>query len=210
MLKPDFSKARWLNEPEQFHITEQHISIVTKPYTDLWQRTYYGFRRDDAAALLLETKVNFTFTLKASFEYRERFDQCGIIIYLGREDWFKASTEYETESFSRLGSVVTNGAYSDWATVDIPTTTHMWYRLHRRGPDFLVESSLDGTAFKQMRIFHLHRLGETSSEMGTLDPPAPAERSCTFGLYACSPANSSFKADFSDFTLEDCLWKAHV
>lgn len=205
----DFSTAKWLNQPKSFEITDRSVEITTEPNTDLWQRSYYGFRNDNAPALLLESQINFSFTAKTSFKYRTRFDQCGLIIYLGRDNWFKASIEYENENISRLGSVVTNHGYSDWATTDIPTTNTMWYRLSRRGPDFLIESSLDGVDFKQMRIFHLHSLGETSTEMGKLNPPAPPDRSIRFGLYACSPLNSSFQAKFSHFKLDNCLWKAH-
>ena len=30
-----------------------------------------------------------------------------------------------------------------------------------------------------------------------------------FGIYACSPEDSSFKAVFSDMKLTECQWKAH-
>ena len=30
-----------------------------------------------------------------------------------------------------------------------------------------------------------------------------------FGIYACSPEDSSFKAAFSDMKLTECQWKAH-
>lgn len=206
----DFSTARWLNQPKLSKITNQSVNMTTEPDTDFWQRSYYGFRHDNAPALLLESEINFSFTAKASFEYRARFDQCGLIIYLNSDNWFKASIEYENKTISRLGSVVTNLGYSDWATMDIPNVTAMWYRLSRRRADFLIESSLDGIEFKQMRIFHLHCLGETSWEMGRINPPAPAGKSVRFGLYACSPLNSSFEAKFDNFQLESCLWMAHT
>lgn len=209
MMNIDFSSATWLNQPKLFEITDSSVEITTEPNTDLWQRSYYGFRNDNAPALLLESKINFSFTAKVSFKYCTLFDQCGLIIYLDRDNWFKASIEYENENISRLGSVVTNHGYSDWATTDTPTTTTMWYRLSRRGPDFLIESSPDGIDFKQMRIFHLHCLGQISTEMGRLNPPAPAEQPIGFGLYGCSPLNSSFEAKFDRFKLENCLWKAH-
>ena len=85
----------------------------------------------------------------------------------------------------------------------------MWYRLNRRGPDFLIESSSDGNIFKQMRIFHLHLLGETTVEMGKLNPPALPEKAIQFGLYACSPLDSLFTATFNHFELTDCRWLAH-
>ena len=205
----DFSAAKWLNQPKLSEISDRSVKITTEPNTDLWQRSFYGFRNDNAPALLFESEINFSFTAKVSFDYRARFDQCGLIIYLDSDNWFKASIEYENENISRLGSVVTNHGYSDWATTDIPTTTTMWYRLNRQGSDFLIESSPDGMDFKQMRIFHLHCLGETSAEMGRLNPSAPAERPIQFGLYASSPLNSSFKARFDNFKLDNCLWMAH-
>jgi regulation of enolase protein 1 (concanavalin A-like superfamily) len=205
----DFYIAKWLNQPKSSEITDRSVKITTEPNTDFWQRSYYGFRNDNAPALLLESKINFSFTARASFEYQTIFDQCGLIIYLDSDNWFKASIEYEDESNSRLGSVVTNHGYSDWATTDITTTTVMWYRLSRRGPDFLIESSSDGMDFIQMRIFHLHCLGETSAEMGRINPPAPAERPIRFGLYAGSPFNSSFDVEFDNFKFENCLWMAH-
>jgi uncharacterized protein len=205
----DFKTAKWINQPKKWEITAQSVKITTEPNTDLWQRTYYGFRHDNVPALLIESDNNFTFTVRVTFEYRARFDQCGLIIYRDSEHWFKASIEYENEDISRLGSVVTNYGYSDWSTTDIATTTAMWYRLSRRGPDFLIESSEDGIAFKQMRIFHLHLSGETSPDMGKLIPPVQPEFSMNYGLYACSPMNSSFEAKFDNFRLDDCKWMAH-
>ena len=208
-MNVNLPRAHWLNQPKVSKFTDQSVTITTEPNTDFWQRTYYGFRNDNAPALVSENAVNFSFTTRVSFEYRARFDQCGLIIYLDSDNWFKASVEFEDEGLSRLGSVVTNHGYSDWATTDIPTPTVMWYRLSRRGPDFLIEFAPDGLDFKQMRVFHLHRLGETTVEMGKLNPPAPAVLSVAFGLYACSPSNSSFEARFDHLKLEDCLWMAH-
>lgn len=209
IMNINFAAAKWFNQPKLFEITDKSVTITTEPNTDFWQRSYYGFRNDNAPAFLLESEINFSFKAKVSFEYRARFDQCGLIIYIDSDNWFKASVEFENERFSRLGSVVTNHGYSDWATTDLPTTTAMWYRLSRRGPDFLIEFSPDGTGFKQMRIFHLHCLGETSAEMGRVNPPSPAELPVQFGLYACSPLNSSFEAKFNNFKLDNCLWMAH-
>ena len=206
----DFTDGKWLFEPKTYEVTKESVSITTEPGTDFWQRTYYGFRNDNAPALQMESDDNFTFTVKASFDYNVQFDQCGLIIYLDNENWFKASIEYENDNFSRLGSVVTNFGYSDWATSDIPTEESIWYRLSRRGPDFLIESSQDGKNFKQMRIFHLHNLGKTTGAMGKLNPPLPAANNIRFGVYACSPLNSSFTATFTDMTIEPCKWLAHA
>ena len=203
------SNGNWINHPKRNEISEDTIKITTEPNTDFWQRSYYGFRNDNAPALLIEGDDNFTFTVKVSFGYKNQFDQCGVIIYIDSENWFKASIEYENEEYSRLGSVVTNHGYSDWATTDISTKTEIWYRLSRRGPDFLIESSNDGQKYRQMRIFHLHKLGETTEEMGKFNPPIRSEKPVRFGVYACSPLDSSFVAVFNNIKIEKCKWLVH-
>ena len=30
-----------------------------------------------------------------------------------------------------------------------------------------------------------------------------------FGIYACGPEDSSFKAVFTDMSMTECVWKAH-
>ena len=46
----------------------------------------------------------------------------------------KASIEMHNIEYSRLGSVVTNLGYSDWATNDVPTSIkEIWLRLSRKG-----------------------------------------------------------------------------
>ena len=185
----------WTREPGSFSVSEGRVEVVTKPHTDLWQRTYYHFRNDNAPVFQMETEEKyFSFTVKTAFESKHRFDQCGVAMYLDSENWLKASIEYENEEFQHLGSVVTNLGYSDWATTAIDASVKsMWYRFSRREDDYCMECSLDGEHFSQMRICHMHKGG------GTI----------RFGIYACSPEDSSFRATFTDFALSDCKWLAH-
>lgn len=192
----DITSFRWIREPKKHYISENRIEIVTDPNTDLWQRTYYHFRNDNTPLLQINTREKFfSFTVKTDFsESSHRFDQCGVVVYLDSENWIKASVEYENADFQHLGSVVTNQGYSDWATTEIPSGIKtMWYRLSRREDDFCIENSRDGKTFHQMRICHLFK----------------ARDEINFGIYACSPEDSSFKAVFTDFTLGECMWEAH-
>lgn len=158
-MKFDVSSLQWTREPQSCAITKDRIEIVTQPHTDLWQRTYYHFRNDNAPVLQMTTDEKFfSFVVKSEFdESHHRFDQCGVVVYLGSENWLKGSIEYENENFQHLGSVVTNHGYSDWATTEIPASVKsMWYRLSRREDDFCIECSEDGIMFRQMRICHLY------------------------------------------------------
>ncbi|MBQ8142569.1 MAG: DUF1349 domain-containing protein [Bacilli bacterium] len=192
----DFRNWNWTRKPKSYQIKEKEIEIITSPFTDLWQRTYYHFQNDNAPVFQMETEEKyFSFTVKCDFtESHHRFDQCGIVMYLDSENWLKASVEYENEEFQHLGSVVTNHGYSDWATTAIKADIKtMYYRFSRREDDYCIECSYDGKTFSQMRVCHML---EGASKI-------------SFGIYACSPEDSSFKALFSEFALTECMWKAH-
>lgn len=186
----------WLRKPIKNVMDEEKVEIYTEPVTDLWQRTYYGFQNDNAPVLLMKLEERFfSFVVKTQFESKQRYDQCGVAVYLDSENWIKVSIEYENEEYQRLGSVVTNHGYSDWATTDIAASIkEMWYRLSRRESDYCMEYSVDGVNFKQMRICHLW---EGAKEIA-------------FGIYACSPEISSFKATFTNMEITECKWVAHA
>ncbi|WP_288226860.1 DUF1349 domain-containing protein [uncultured Enterococcus sp.] len=192
----DLKNFTWTRFPESFTLLTEGIEVVTKPHTDLWQNTYYHFQNDNAPVFQMETEEKyFSFIVKTEFsESHHRFDQCGIVLYLDSENWLKGSIEYENDSYQHLGSVVTNNGYSDWATTEIEASIHsMWYRLSRREDDYRIECSVDGENFQQMRICHLIN----------------GNGKVRFGIYACSPEASSFKAVFTKMQLTDCQWPAH-
>ena len=187
---------QWTRKPKAFEVKNDTIIITTAPKTDLWQRTYYHFQNDNAPVLQMNTREKFfSFVVKTDFtESHHRFDQCGVVMYLDSENWLKASVEYENDEFQHLGSVVTNNGYSDWANQAIPADLKtMWYRFSRREDDYCIECSTDGVTFSQMRICHMNAGADEIS----------------FGVYACSPEESSFTAKFTDMKITECAWKAH-
>lgn len=194
-MNTHIEQGYWLNQPKEWTVNRDQIMIRTEGGTDYWQRTYYGFSVHNAPALVMKTSNPFfSFVVKADYNTRRRYDQCGVILFQNEDYWFKASVEYENEVYQRLGSVVTNHGYSDWATTDIAAGIQsMYYRLSRRQSDYCIEYSYDGLAYKQMRIFHLFQAAEEIQ----------------FGVYACSPENSSFDAVFTEMELTDCKWEAH-
>ena len=63
-----------------------------------------------------------------------------------------------------------------------------------RGDDYCVEGARDGEKVSQMRSCHMDAGADEIS----------------FGIYACSPEESSFTAVFSDMKITECAWKAHA
>ncbi len=182
----------WINKPKKYTIENNVLKIETEPGTDLWQRTHYGFMKADAPGFLTKIAGDFTFSVKSVFNTRAKYDQCGVLFFIDDNNWVKVSVEHENDQFARLGSVVTNLGYSDWATTDIPfPVNQMVYRLSLKGQDIFIEYAEKNKEFKQMRILHLHQQTHNAG----------------IGVYACSPLNSSFEAKFSDFEMGACIWK---
>jgi regulation of enolase protein 1 (concanavalin A-like superfamily) len=183
----------WFNEPREFSAANG-LHITTDPNTDFWQRTHYGFRNDNGHALLTKVVGDFCITTCVQFEVQNQYDQCGLFVRLDEDNWIKASAEFIDGDRSELGSVVTNLGYSDWATTEISSTIHrIWYRISKRGSDFLLQNSFDGQKWLQMRITHLH---------------APFE-ALQVGIYACSPVDGRFHCTFEQIVIDDNEWESH-
>jgi len=182
----------WLNEPGRYSLGTG-LEIYTDPKTDFWQTAHYGFQRDDGHCLLTRRSGDFSLATRVEFQPRQQYDQCGLMVRIDDQNWIKVSTEYENQHTSRLGSVVTNLGYSDWATQDIPSTyREMWYRISKRGCDFLLEHSYDGLIWRQLRITHLHKLAEEYE----------------IGVYACSPIGRDFWCRFKFLEISENMWQA--
>jgi regulation of enolase protein 1 (concanavalin A-like superfamily) len=180
----------WFNEPKKYYFGKG-LEIFTDSETDFWQNTHYGFKRDNGHCLLKRHANDFTMLAHMEFHPREKYDQCGLIVRIDSQNWIKVSTEYENDKKSRLGSVVTNFGYSDWATKDIASTKqHMWYRISKHGKDFLIENSNNGREWIQMRITHLHKETEY----------------CEIGVYSCSPIGEDFRSICKVLEISDNKW----
>ena len=113
--------------------------------------------------------------------YIHQYDQAGLMIRVSKDFWLKTSVEYEDDTLSRLGVVVTNFGYSDWSTQDFnPQNNEIDLRVSKTGMDCLVEFRLGDAPWSQMRMAHLHRKDDAVQ--------------C--GIYACSPIDTGYIAEF--------------
>ena len=185
-MKDTLAKMHWLNEPE-WELVDHTLVIKTHKDTDYWQRTHYGFRRDNAHACLQPIPGDCLIRAHLRFASNAQYDQCGLLLRVDEDCWFKCSVEYENEHLSRLGSVATNYGYSDWATQDISAQIHeIWYEIELQSSDLILRNSFDGQEYRQMRIAHLHTQGR------------PIEA----GFYGCSPVGDGFQFTLLDYKLE--------
>ena len=200
----DFS---WLHEPPAHALdpVSAALTFTTAPKTDFWQRTHYGFRRDDGHVFGAQVTGDFTLVACVATAPQAQYDQAGLFLRLDAENWVKCSVEYERADHGRLGSVVTRDGYSDWATRDVVAPHRpRWYRLDRRGEDLRLSwcdgpgddgparppSAPTDAAWRQMRIAHLP------------NPPSTA----LAGVYGCSPQGRGARCRAWGIQLGELRW----
>jgi regulation of enolase protein 1 (concanavalin A-like superfamily) len=186
-------RLRWWNPPPHVEIRDARLCLATAGGTDLWQRTHYGFRIDNAHCLLCERgRTDFVLTTELRFHPINQYDQSGLIVRLSSDCWLKTSVEFEPDGPNRLGVVVTNAGWSDWSTQDIPQAINaLRLRVRREDADYFVEFApvdQERPSWMQMRLTHLVE-----------DLPG---RSVQRGLYACSPKGPGYTTEFNFLRLE--------
>ena len=108
----------WMNPPERAEPLGVALEVVTRPNTDFWRTTSYGFVHDDGhflgAPLAGDRALEVTFT----GEFSGQFDQAGLMLRASPELWIKAGVEL-SDGVLFASAVVTRG-FSDWAVAPLP------------------------------------------------------------------------------------------
>jgi hypothetical protein len=185
-------RLRWFCPPQVWSIERSCLIISPAAQTDFWQRTHYGFQNDNGHILGMDIWDDFTLITRVRFYPVHQYDQAGLMVRINEQNWVKTSVEYEPDGHPRLGVVVTREGYSDWSTQDYEGPSDILLRIKREGADCIVDfhtvtvqEELPEAGWIQMRVAHL-----------TDVQPAFA------GLYACSPINSGFKAEFDFLAIQ--------
>lgn len=172
---------QWYNEPPYWYVQNDKIQITSGAKTDFWRETHYGFIRDNGNFFYEEVKGDFIIDVKVSGEYRDLYDQAGIMVRLDERNWLKCGIEF-VHSVQQVSAVVTR-EYSDWSIVPLPDNpTSLWVRVTRCGTAVEVHYSLDGEQYTMLRLAYL-----TSVE------------TLKVGLMCASPEGDGFPITFEGF-----------
>ena len=88
----------WLNEPPHWRSEDDALVVTTGDKTDFWRETHYGFIRDDGHLRYTKQPGDFTAEVTVSGQYREIYDQAGLMIRLDPNNWIKAGVNSSMES----------------------------------------------------------------------------------------------------------------
>lgn len=174
---------QWLNEPPVWRDENDILLVTTGDRTDFWRETHYGFIRDDGHLRYRTVEGDFTAELSFAGDYRDMYDQAGIMIRADERTWIKAGIEF-VGGRQMLSTVVTRD-FSDWSTAAAPLGVEwMTLRLTKHGSAIRIEWAAAATHPN----YHLMRLAYL-----------PDAKSLDVGPMCCSPQRAGFEARFRNF-----------
>lgn len=177
-------KMNWYNEPEQWDINHDALTMQVTPNTDYWRISHYGFTVDDAPFYYAEYGGEFEAKVKISGDYKVRFDQAGMMIRLDHENYIKTGIEYVDGKYN-VSTVVTHTT-SDWSVtaLDRPVEA-IWIKAVRRKDAIEIFYSFDDKEYHMMRNAWMK-----------------ANCPVKIGMFAASPDGTGFKPTFTDFKVK--------
>jgi regulation of enolase protein 1 (concanavalin A-like superfamily) len=179
----------WLNEPKRWTAQGDSLELVTDKATDFWQKTHYGFCRDSGHFLGFRTAEAFTAELRIQGDFRDLYDQAGIMVRLDAEHWVKAGIEF-SDGRPMLSSVLTIGQ-SDWATAPYEhDADDFWMRVTVADGVLRLQTSADGRTWPLVRL-----------------APFTKAQSYLVGPMACTPERAGLRVTFTTFSLTPPLGK---
>jgi len=177
-------KMQWFNEPANWSIEDETLTMDVTPQSDYWRISHYGFTVDDAPFLYTTRGGEFEVKVKIFGEYKERFDQAGLMIRIDKENYIKTGIEFVDGKYN-LSTVVTHTT-SDWSVIELDEPVEfVWIKAVRRLDAVEIFYSFDDKHYTMMRNCWLQ---DNTPVM--------------VGMMAACPDGKGFKATFSDFKIK--------
>lgn len=174
-------KMNWFNEPENWSITDNVLTMDVTPHSDYWRISHYGFTVDDAPFYYAEYGGEFEAKVKIMGNYKTRFDQAGVMIRLNHENYIKTGIEFVDGKYN-LSTVVTHKT-SDWSVISLENPVeYIWIKAVRRRDAIEIFYSFDDKEYHMMRNAWVQE-----------------NHPVKIGMFGASPDGNGFKAKFSDF-----------
>lgn len=143
-------KMQWFNEPEMWTVENQALSMFVTPKSDYWRISHYGFTVDDAPFYYALYGGEFEVKVKITGDYKNRFDQAGLMLRIDEQNYIKAGIEF-VDGVYNLSTVVTHKT-SDWSVIALEKPVpFIWIKAVRRLDAVEVFYSFDDKTYTMMR-----------------------------------------------------------
>lgn len=175
---------QWLNEPAYYSIVDEKITVRTSPTTDFWRVTHYDFIRDNGHFYFNSIETDFIAEVKISGNYKDQYDQAGIMIRIDQNNWIKTGIEY-VDNTQQLSAVVTRD-YSDWSVSPLEVLPRPLYlRVERRSEAIRISYSGTGSEYTLLRLAYF-----------------PVVPRLQVGLMCASPDGEGYEVVFENYQVK--------
>ena len=176
-------RMQWFNEPENWSVENNVLTMDVTPQSDYWRISHYGFTVDDAPFLYTVRGGEFEVKVKITGEYKVRFDQAGLMLRIDKENYIKTGIEFVDGKYN-LSTVVTHKT-SDWSVIELEKPVeYVWIKAVRRLDAVEIFYSFDDKEYTMMRNCWLQ---DNTPVM--------------VGMMAACPDGNGFKATFEGFRI---------
>ena len=178
----DWADGVWTTPPVRAVEVGDALRVTAVEGSDAWLRTAYGFVHDTEHALLAPLRVGEAMEVVFAADFAREFDQAGVFVRVGAEQWMKAGVEF-ADGVLGVGAVVTDGA-SDWSVGAVPEWSGRVLRVRvSRLPDALVvRAGVDGEPLRLVRV---------APFLGDADAAA--------GPFVCAPTRAGLEVVFTEW-----------
>jgi regulation of enolase protein 1 (concanavalin A-like superfamily) len=177
------SHMSWLNPPAAVSYGAGSVTAKSKPRTDFWRKTFYGYITDNGHFFHLPVFGDFTFQARVNGKYAALYDQAGLMVRLDEKNWMKCGSEFVDGK--RQASVVFTHEFSDWSTMeDLSQSEAVWWRIARKKDSIEASCSKDGLNFVTIRQGYFAPFSEVQ-----------------VGLMCAAPEGAGFEATFDELLL---------
>jgi regulation of enolase protein 1 (concanavalin A-like superfamily) len=172
--------GQWSTEPVAATVDGDALRVEAHEGSDAWRVTSYDFIHDNAHALLAPLGPSEAVEVSFVLDYKEQFDQAGLMIRVDELNWIKAGVEV-SDGVAQVGAVVTRGV-SDWSVAPVPEWVgrEVTVRASRDGDAVTIRARVEDEPWRLVRV-------------APLDPAADARA----GLFCAAPTRSGLVATFT-------------
>lgn len=161
-------------------ITPQAITLTAVEGTDLYANIDGSEVTDNTPRVLFAPSGDFIFSAKVTAGFKSAFDGGALILYADRANWAKLLFERTRDGKAAISTTVTKTAGDD-ALHQMIDGDAVFLKIARKGPLYVLYTSLDGATWRTVRAFSL-----------------PAKAPVKLGFSAQSPMGPDFQARFSE------------
>ncbi|MFA8435258.1 MAG: DUF1349 domain-containing protein [Marinifilaceae bacterium] len=180
----ELTGMQWFNEPTNWKVKNDKLTMEVTPQSDYWRITHYGFTVDDGPFYYTTRGGEFEAQVKITGDYKTRFDQMGLMLRIDEKHWIKTGIEY-VDGVYNFSTVVTND-YSSWSVVVLKEKPRsIWIKAIRKVDAVEIYYSLDGEKYVMSSLAYF-----------------PQQKPAMVGMMAASPDGDGFEAVFEDFKVK--------